>query len=330
MAALQEADQFIQSSTATFDPSLGKFPMRERSGKAIRALQDQMEFGTSDFLTSLARVSIQHEARIVQDLMPVVYDRPGRVLQILGEEEDERPVMIGRPFVQDGGRAVPADPNDPKAKTYDLSSGAYSITVDVGKSYQTRVHEGRQEMSALIEAQPELFPILGPLMLKYHDAPWSRESAELLKRYRDQTYPGLADKGDDEELTPEETRAKLDAAEQFIQRQTEEMQSLKYRIDTSQPKLESDQQIAQIRAMVDLKVSEMASQTKLKQSQLENQVRVLLEELRQKFDAFERRQDRVQEVAIQASGQKHDASVKAAAIKFGEPRGPLAPDDSIR
>ena len=39
-----------------------------------------------------------YEAKIVLDLMPSIYDRPGRVARILDQERDPRTVLLNAPF----------------------------------------------------------------------------------------------------------------------------------------------------------------------------------------------------------------------------------------
>ena len=101
LMALDQARQFVQSATSVYAPSLGEMPQQQskQSGRAILALQQQSDAGTSQFLENLATISIPHEARIVLDWMQYVYDRPGRVVQVLGEEDEEKSVMLNAPHV---------------------------------------------------------------------------------------------------------------------------------------------------------------------------------------------------------------------------------------
>lgn len=110
-----QADADIKATTGRFDPSLGSMKT-ERSGKAIEALKAQGENSSSNYLDNLATVAMVHEARILLDLMPHIYDRPGRIIRLLGEEDtDERHVMLGKPFVLGpDGLPVEAPPLPPR------------------------------------------------------------------------------------------------------------------------------------------------------------------------------------------------------------------------
>jgi hypothetical protein len=50
MMALQEADNFIQTTTSVYDPSLGKASSGQESGRKVLALQSQSDAGTSHYL----------------------------------------------------------------------------------------------------------------------------------------------------------------------------------------------------------------------------------------------------------------------------------------
>ena len=81
----------------------------DRSGKAIDLLQRQGAAGTSNFLDNLATISMMQEGRILIDLIPKVYDRPGRILAVMDEEqEDETTIMLKTPFVRnEDGQPTP-------------------------------------------------------------------------------------------------------------------------------------------------------------------------------------------------------------------------------
>ena len=83
------------------DPTSRALDPKARSGKAITALQAQGASGTGNYVDNLATVSMPHEGRVKLDLIPRVYDRPGRVLWVMGEDsDDEVAVMIKRPFIR--------------------------------------------------------------------------------------------------------------------------------------------------------------------------------------------------------------------------------------
>jgi hypothetical protein len=111
-SALLLAEAFknhVGSLTGIVDPAFRAVNPYDRSGKAIEALQRQGSSGTSNYLDNLATISMLQEGRILVDKIPRVYDRPGRVIRVMGEEhDDETAIMLKRPFVRDpDGEPIP-------------------------------------------------------------------------------------------------------------------------------------------------------------------------------------------------------------------------------
>lgn len=186
---------FVQAATSTFDPALGKQPTAHRSGRALVALQDQTVEGTSHYLNNLSELSIPREALIVLDLIPHFYDRAGRIVRILDREDRSSMVMLNAPFTVDPNtnRPMPAqlppganpsmvsaDKRNP-VKHYDLNKGRYGVSVSIGKSYKSKLMEGNDALSQILQADPALMPIIGDLWVKYLDIPSGDEIAKRLK-----------------------------------------------------------------------------------------------------------------------------------------------------
>jgi hypothetical protein len=195
-----------------------------------------------------------YESLVVLDLMPAIYDRPGRITQILGGEDEPKTVMLNRPFVPgQNGRPVPVQPgmqpmpSPDKIKNYNLREGKYAISVSVGKSYQTRLQEGQDEIGGVLEKAPQLMPIIGPTYFKFRDFPGSKEISELLKRVRDKQFPGLED---DEEggLTLEQAQAQLQQMGAAMQEMQQQLQA----------------------AMMELKVDKAKQEATLAKAQMDN------------------------------------------------------------
>ena len=92
----------FHSVTGSVAPSQRAVNPYDRSGKAIEALQKQGAMGTSNYLDNLATVSMMQEGRSLVDAIPKYYDKAGRILMVMGEEnDDETAVMIKVPFIRD-------------------------------------------------------------------------------------------------------------------------------------------------------------------------------------------------------------------------------------
>lgn len=254
---LNIAKDWIQSITGFYDPSLGKLG-REKSGRQVLALQQQADTGNNHFLASLADTTLPYEARVIMDLIPQIYDRPGRITRILGEEDEVKPVMLNQTFRIDpaSGRPVPAQPTEQGSKTYNLKEGKYTVSVSIGKSYQTRMQEGQEEIGAILQADPSLMPLIGSIYFRYRDSPGSKEIADILKEVREKTYGPLGtDK--DQGPTPEQLQAELQATKGQLEQSTQMFQAAVQEIKTKQVEQDGKFKIAEMQAANDLRLKNM-------------------------------------------------------------------------
>lgn len=258
---MNQADSLIQSATFTPEASLGEINNRDRSGKAIRALQGQSEQSRSNYLQNFADISMKQEARIILGMMKNVYDRPGRIARLVNDQGDERSVMLNAPFEEDerGPRRVSAPTQ--KSKTYDLSKGIYGVSVTIGKSYQTRIEEGSEAIAEVMKSAPEMGEIVLPLWLQFQDFPGAKEMAKLAKEFRDKKFPGL---GQDEQNpeSPEMLKSQLQAAQQQIQEMQAQLQQASMALETDQARQRAQLQKAQIDAQARLEAAQMQAQLK--------------------------------------------------------------------
>lgn len=241
MQLLGMGRDFVQTATATYDPALGKQPTAHRSGRAIVALQDQSTEATSPYLDNLATCSMPYEATVVLDLIPHVYDRPGRIARILDEQDRSSLVMLNAPFVmQQGGTRPQALPNatpeqqalaqqqvqNPAhpAKHYDLNKGRYGVSVQIGKARPSRLAEGSDALSNLMQADPQLVPIIGPEWAKFQDFPGADTVAELLRKMRDHSMPWLAENPQAAAMDPQRLMAENQRLKQMLQQAAQEHQ----------------------------------------------------------------------------------------------------------
>jgi len=255
---LQQAGEFIHAGTATFEPSLGNQSPNVRTKGATLALQSQSEQANSNWLDNLAEISMTHEARVVLDLIPHVYDRPGRVARILDGEDNPKQVMFNAPFTVQNKRPRPLPPGmppPPDAKHYDLTKGRYGVTVSVGKAYKSRVEQGKDELGQLFQAEPELFKILGDIYLKFADFPGHREAADRIKKM---LPPPLQDQDGQQDA-----KLQLDQAKAALEHLQQQLQAMAKALETDQVKVDGQITQAKIKASVDLQKTVMDNATKL-------------------------------------------------------------------
>jgi len=371
MQLLQQADQYIQATTSTFDPSLGRGGS-DRSGRAVMALQQQTDAGTSQYLDNLAAISMTYEAKVILDLIPAVYDRPGRVVQIVKGEEDQSAAIVNLPFFMDpesgrprpipvggipqmpggppppgglvpglppvgapsppgmppmgglppmgmppgagpvqpgipfpgGNGAAPMIPSPPKRKFFDLTTGVYGVSVSVGRSFQTRLDEGAAEIGQILQGNPALLPLIGPLYFRYRDFPGSQEISELLKKERQHMMPWLdEDEGDNV--------AALTAQLQQLQEQGQQLQAELAKasdyIKTDQAKWAAQAALAQGKADLDVHLQSMKDATTIQ-----------VEKLRAMTKGLVTTEKGVQEQTELAMKQRHAREMSTQHILSGE------------
>jgi hypothetical protein len=216
VALIQEsqiASEEIKAVTGIFDASLGNRG-NETSGRAIQARQQQGEIATYNFQDNLAK-GIRRTWEILVDLIPKVYDTE-RDLRIIGSDGAEDYTKVNQ-MVQDPatGQVI---------KVNDLSTGKYDVTITVGPSWSTKRQEAADIYMQLTQANPALFPVVGDLMMKSMDLPYSEDMAERLQAMLPPQIQALNNK--DSKQSPEvmQAMAQADQAMQQVQQMAQQMQ----------------------------------------------------------------------------------------------------------
>lgn len=308
---IQQANEYIQATTFTYDPSLGKQAKGNKPAKAILAEQQQSEQGNSNYLDNLAR-AMRHEARIVLGMIPYYYDRPGRIVRGVDGEDNEKAVMINQPFIEgpDGrpmaaGQEQPAQGQKPKKpKMIDLRKGVYGVSVSIGKSQRSRLEAGSDALGAMIQSSPELMPILGPTWLSFQDFPGHQEAADLLKKMQP---PQLTKSEEGEEPSPEELQAKLAQMTQMLEMAKQEMDAMKQALETKQ--VEQQGKVAAVQA---------ADQGKAQLEQMTQQFELMKLKLEQQFEAQMALLDGKIKLRLQDDQQAHEVAMAAAGAAQGD------------
>ena len=321
VVAVQEADMDIQATTGRFNPSLGR-GSDNQSGKAINALKTQGEMGTSNYVDDLAQISITHEARIILDLMPKVYDTPGRIMRTLGEDyQTEEQIMINEPFVRGpdqtpipvsqvpprpgiigrakamigmGGPSPAVQEQAAEQEHYDLTKGSYNVVVSIGRSFATQREENAAVIQGILEAAPQLAPMIAPDWLEQMDNPAAKRIAEKLRK--------LAPQPDEkDQQVPPQVQQQLQALGQQNQQLTQALQKLTQEVQTDAVKENAE-----------------TERTKLK---IEAEERIKLLELRAKVMEVQTRTESAEGIALlkaeserllQAAEFTHDARMARA------------------
>lgn len=311
IALLQQAKDFVHSSTFTFDASLGSLPQKDRSGKAILALQQQSDAGNSHYLDNLAEISITDEAKILLDLIPRVYDRPGRVTDIEKENGERERVMVNQPFFVDprSKKLTPATdqamaPQGAKVRHYQLRPDAnYHVVISVGKSYQTRMQQGSDALGQLLQSDPSLMPVIGWRYFWYNDnIPGHREIAEDMKKLRP---PQLQDEqGPDD---PETLKQQLAQAQQQLEVMTQHVTELSDQVKSDAVKVQAQVEVKRIDAEARLMIAKLQSDTDIAVANIKAQIDMAAAQANARASA-----EQLTHEAIEAeSSRQHDAAMAA-------------------
>ena len=273
MELLGMGKDFVQRAMFTFGPGLGEQTPAHRSGTAINLLQGQTEIGTSHYLDNEANLSIPLEAKIILDLIPHVYDRPGRVLHVLGMDNKPRQVMLNHPFVP-GPNGTPqklpygtpaeqtqtdarvADPNDP-AMFIDLNEGRYGVTVTISKQSDARLQEGSDAIGRLMESEPALLPVLGPEWAKWQDFPGAPAIADALTKWQAHAAPWMNPPGQNDGI------AQVGQLQQQLQAASAAAAQFKQIIDTKQVEQQAKIEIEKINQQTQIQIQQMKDATQI-------------------------------------------------------------------
>lgn len=287
--AAQAAKDDVHSTTGIPPVALGQLDPRDRSGKAIQALQGQAEVGTSGYLDNFTSITLHYEGKVVRDMIPRKFDRPGRIVPAVGVDEKRRLVMLNYPYVEgpDGqpikalpqwekGQPVPKQiPGPPgqngqsqplEVKYYDLSVGQFSIAPVVGKSYATRREEASAAISAVMQAvPPEMAAAIAPAWLEEQDYPGARKVAEIAKKA---LPPQLAAAYQDDKSGP-----------------SPEVQQLQQQLQQAQEALKGQQAAEQAKQQAqtqrELTKTQMQEQGEAQRTQSDNQTRIEIARINQ-------------------------------------------------
>lgn len=274
--AAHEANDDIHATTGIPPVALGQLDPHERSGKAIQALQAQAEVGSSAYLDNLANMSMQYEGKILKDLIPRVYDRPGRIVAAIGADEQRTLVMLNTLFSRDAeGNPVPTrgpdgqplqqPSNKPGFEYYDLKGGAYAVAVKVGKSYTTRLEQQGDMLGDIAKAAPQLLPAFADVWIEDMDLPGGQKIADRVRK--------VTGMGDDEgQPDPQQLQQQLQQAGQMMQLLTKELDAKTKLLETEAHKLQADLQKASMDNATKLEIAKINAQAGLAEAEIKAQI----------------------------------------------------------
>lgn len=230
------ASEDIKSETGQYDASLGQ-RSNETSGRAIMARQREGDTATFHYVDNLSR-AVRHIGRIVLDMIPKVLDTK-RIARIIGEDDEQQNATL--------------DPKNPEALTkykddqgamqrvFNPNVGTYDVHTTTGPSFTTRRVEAVEAMTEMTQANPQLWQVIGDLLVKNMDWPGADDMAKRLKLT---LLPQVQAEINKEDGTPE-VPPQMQQAMQQMQQQIEQMGEALGKAGDHVDQLEADQEAAE-------------------------------------------------------------------------------------
>lgn len=248
---MQSSDGDLQSTMGQFAASLGA-PSNEKSGIAIRERKNVGDVGTFHYPDNMSR-AIQHCGRILIDLIPHYYDTK-RVARIMGEDGTPDSVTLS----PEGNFPVTEteDAAGHIEKIYNVGIGRYDVAVTVGPSYQTKRQDVFESMATLIQANPQLWGVVGDLLVKNMDWPGADEMAKRIKNTIPPEIRG-PDEDEGEAMDPEVMQA-FQQMQAMMEQQDQQNQALQQGVAEMQQQIQG--KIAEVemkRMEMDIKAQEL-------------------------------------------------------------------------
>ena len=248
---VRDAAENLHAVTGIYPASLGA-KSNESSGRAILARQREGDTGTFVFSKNFG-LAIKRTAEIIVDLIPSIYDT-ARTVRIVGDDGKVDKVQINRPAgllelpeggEEGGDEAVGRMLND-------VTIGAYDIVFEMGPSYASKQAEARDGMTAMLQAAPDIAPLVLDLIAKAQDWPLSDKFAKRLRHLLPPAVLEAEAQENGEELPPPPPppqpgpAEELEARKQSLEAAKIELEEIK--IELERMKIDAELEKARIEA----------------------------------------------------------------------------------
>ncbi len=206
---VQLAAEEINMVTGIYQADLGS-PNSATSGKQELVRQQAGHIATFNYEDNMVK-AVQYTGEILMDLIPQIYDtqREIRILGLDGEADYKRVNSF-----------VPDQKNGEPIKINDLAAGKYDLISTSGPSFASNRAEASEFYQSLVSSSPQLFPVMGDVMLGAMDYPGAEEIADRLKAMAPPPIQALLN--NEADLPPEALAVKAQA-EQMIRNMQEQV-----------------------------------------------------------------------------------------------------------
>ena len=228
VVAINQHKSDLRTTTGWYDATDPNRRGADQSGRAIMARKEAQYEGVANYQDNFGQ-SMIYEGMILLDLIPKIYNRPGRVLRLAGLEDDNESTMatLGQGYRTDKG----------VDRIYMWGAGRYDVAVTVGTSYTTRRQEAAAWQLDLMKVlPPEMSAAMAPIAIRNVDGPGNQEIAKRLN----QTLPPQLRGDQDQAQVPPEVQQQMQQAQQMIQQLTQRIEQLNGSIEMDEVKSQKD------------------------------------------------------------------------------------------
>lgn len=286
-------NQDIQSSMGMYNASVGRHDSQVKSGVQQKALDEQSAQGSFHFVANL-NAAIKHTGRILNDLIPKVYDTP-REVGLRSADGKYRVVKVNDPGFME--RNAP--------QHYDLLTGDHGVTITVGPTFDSQRDAADSLIETVVQALPT-FQFLPPqvkakilsIAIKLKNiGPLGEALSQLLD-------PTPADQAD---LPPGAT-AQIQAAKEDAQKLNAHAAQLEQGIQ----QLLKEKEAKMWDAGAKLELEKMRGEFKVLIAEITTKAQTEQARLKADFEAFIAAQDLAHEAGSQAAAQAHEQDLAAS------------------
>lgn len=258
LGAAESSKQSITDILNMHAPMMGG-DSQEVSGVAIGMRQRQSETAQFNFQDNTNKM-VRQCARILLGLYQALYTVP-MMRRIIGVDGEAQTVNL----FDKTAEGVIAD----------VTIGRYDVRMDTGPSYNTQREQNFQMIMQLLSMNPQLFAIIGDILLQNSPLLNAKEIAERIKKTMP---PNLL--GEEGELNPEQAKAQIQQMDQLVQKMTGDLERLQKLVDDKDKEQQLKMVIAQLEAEKDIQVAQINAASRADVQEL----RGVVELLKQKLD----------------------------------------------
>lgn len=265
----------------------------DKSGVALEKIDEQAQKGTYHF-TDAVNGMIRGIGEIIEDVLESAVD-VSRELVVVEPDGKSKTIKLA------------AKGEEPSSDEEFSVKGDHAVTISVGPSYESE-REAASEFADLLAQQKEIFPLIGPLVVKLKNlGPIGDEIAKALETLQP---PELRKQEDGAKPDPAMLQAQLQKATQLIEMAKAEIAERDKIIETKQLERQTELQKAEHDGMVRIEIAKIQAgnraettqaqvQGKARDTDVNAEVKLQIAQMQARIDAAE--------LKLKAMQMEHDA-----------------------